>query len=239
MTNNGSTRPPLELRDYVSAIIRSWLIIVILGALGASAGYFIARNTPPTYRAQVSLFVSAPDGGSTGELAQGSTFVQNVVESYAALATSPAVLSDVVDDLDLPMSPSDLANEISATVPTDTVIIQIDVVDGSAQRAADIANAAGASVGAVVEDLSPKTSKGAAAVNAHLVAPAQAPTTPFAPNIKLHIELGLAAGLAAAIVYALLRHLLVSPEAQTKAGFRARKAEGVSGAARRRLAPER
>lgn len=195
----------MELSDYLKTLIRHWLVIVILVVLGAAAGYGMAKITPPSYRAQASVLVYSQKGDNTSELVQGSTFAQNMVTSYAALATTPAVLAPAIASLGLNTTAQDLARSVTADVPLNTVIIQIGVTGSSATEVARTADAIAISLGDAVHTLSPKGLKGASTVTAEPVAQAAVPTHPYAPNANLMIGTGLAVGLALGIIFALIR----------------------------------
>jgi capsular polysaccharide biosynthesis protein len=199
----------VELSDYLKTLAKHWVAILILAVLGAAAGYGIARITPPSYRAQASVLVYSQKGDNTSELVQGSTFAQNMVTSYAALATTPAVLTPAIESLGLDTTAQDLARSVTADVPLNTVIIQIGVTGTSAPDVARTADAIATSLGEVVHTLSPKGLKGASTVTAQPVAPAPVPSHPYAPNANLMIGTGLAAGLALGIIFALIRGLRI------------------------------
>src|SRR4051812_19707536 len=75
----------LSLDQYFSALRRRWFVLLALAALGATVAFGVARSTPPTYKATAKIFVTLSNGQTSSDLVQGSTFVKNLVESYAAL----------------------------------------------------------------------------------------------------------------------------------------------------------
>ena len=74
----------MDLHQYLLAIRKRWITIVALILAGAAAGFVVAAQMTPVYRSTASVFISARQGDNTSELLQGSTFAQNVVQSYAA-----------------------------------------------------------------------------------------------------------------------------------------------------------
>lgn len=198
----------MELRDYLSILRKRWISIVVvtLGVLALTAAVTIA--TTPTYTARTSLFFVVSGSGSTTELAQGSTYAQRQVESYAEVATAPYVLEPVIEELDLDISIGALAQQISVTVPVDTVIIEIVVEDEAPQLAADIANAVGSELSAAVTDLSPAGGAEGGAIQATTISAASAPDGPSSPNTPRNLALGLVLGLLVGVGIALLREVL-------------------------------
>jgi capsular exopolysaccharide synthesis family protein len=174
---------------------------LLLGALYT----FIA---PVEYRAQSSVFFSLTAGSSAADLVQGSTYAQNQVESFARLATTPAVLQPVIDDLKLDASVTELAGQIDAAVPVGTVIVDVGVTDASPQRSAQLANAVVSSLTTVVEKIAPKDDDGAPTVLGTTVAPAEVPSSAASPDVPLALAVGFVAGLVAAFGLAWLREAL-------------------------------
>jgi len=120
---------------------------------------------------------------------------------------SELVLQPVIDELELDTSVASLAGKVSATVPTDTVIIAVGVSDASPQQAATIADAVAASfktAAAQLED--PETSN--TTVTITVFQTASVPSESVAPNKKLIIGLGLLLGLSIGFAIAVFRDLL-------------------------------
>ena len=198
----------MELRDYVDIARRRWLIVLIvaLATLALAAGVTLMMT--PRYTATTRLFVGVQGTGSAVELAQGSTFAEAQMTSYAEVATSPLVLDPVIQQLGLKVTPSVLARQITATVPTETVILELSVTNADATQAAAIANAVGSKVSEAASALSPDRADGSQAVRATTLAPAGVPLTPSSPNIIRNLALGLVVGLLLGFGLALLRHVL-------------------------------
>lgn len=195
----------MDLHDYWQAVRKSWIAVVALVVVGALGGFAYAHLLTPSYRATSSLFVSATAGSTTDQLAQGSTFTQNTVASYAALATTPAVLAPVISELDLDTTPAKLASQITATTPLNTVFLNIAVADASASQAAAIANGVSHSLRTVATELAPTLSSGRSAVTISIVAAADTPATPSKPNKRLIEISGAGIGLVLGLIIALTR----------------------------------
>src|SRR5664279_4544992 len=126
----------MTLAQYVRLLRSQWLVVVLLALAGSAGAAGYAYQQTPLYQTQAQVFVSTSQGGSdVGALTQGSTFSQQRVKSYTELIVGPSVLQPVIDDLRLPIGAGDLAGEVSATNPLDTVLIDISVTDESPQRA--------------------------------------------------------------------------------------------------------
>lgn len=198
----------MDFSEYLGALKRSWALLCVLTLVGGAVGFGYARSTPPMYKASSSVFVSTQRGETTSELVQGSTYTQNLMQSYAQLAKLPSVLDPVILRLRLDTTAKKLADSVSAVSPLNTVLIEISVTDSSPARAALIANAVTSSLATTVQGISPRTTAGTAAVAMQQVAEAQAPVYPFAPNTQLSSLTGALIGLVLAAIYALGRELL-------------------------------
>lgn len=198
----------LDPQHYWRALVKSWPVILVLALLGGAAGYGFAQTRPDSFRATSSVFVSAAEGSDPNELLQGSSYTQNLVQSYTRLATATIVLEPVISDLGLDVTPVQLARQITAENPLNTVIIDVAVVDGDRQRAADIANAVTRSLSAEARSLSPESAAGLSTLSVAPIAEATPPNQPVGPNRRLITLTGLAIGLALGVVLALVRSVV-------------------------------
>ena len=201
----------MEIRDYIRILRKSWILIVCLVLAGVAAAAVASLLATPKYQAQTSLFVSVQtsDTSTNGDLVQGSSFAQQKVASYVATVSSARVLEPVIKKLKLDVTPSELASQITASSPLNTVLVNIEVRASTPQGAANIANAVGESFrNLVVNDLEEPTGGGPSPVKIETIQPATAPAEATSPNTKLNLALGLLVGLALGIGAAVLRSTL-------------------------------
>jgi capsular exopolysaccharide synthesis family protein len=209
---HGAERIPRVLR-------RRWLTLLVTTLLGLGASVLLIMATPPVYRTSAKVFLSTTEGNSVGELVQGSNYAQNLVQSYADLATTPVVLGPVITDLGLKTTPEALAGDVRADVTLNTVIIEISASASDGATAAAIANTVGKELAVAVQNVSPKGLKNGEAIQISPISPARVPAVPAWPNRKLLGALGLAFGLALGVGLALLRDVW---------GTRIRNEEGLA-----------
>ena len=199
----------MELRDYLRIFRKRWPIIVVLFVLGGGAAGAVAFRATPIYAAHTQLFVTTPSGGdTTASLQQGNTFTQERVKSYAAIVSSPIVLTPVIKALGLAVTPQELGKNVGATAPLNTVLINVTVRDASPEQAKSIADAVSLSFTKVVADLETPASGGSSPIKVSVVKQADVPAVPVSPNKKLDIALGLVLGLALGVGVAVLRETL-------------------------------
>ncbi|GAA2726858.1 polysaccharide biosynthesis tyrosine autokinase [Cellulomonas aerilata] len=206
----------MDPSDYLRALRKRWVVIAVLALVGASVGYAIAATTTPVYRATTKVFVSLQGGETVSELVQGSTYTQNLVQSYVALATMPVVLDPVIDELGLDTTSRTMARTITAEAPINTVIVEIAATDSSPAQAALVADAVAEQLAVVVEELSASAGTRSETVSMRTVAPADVPRFPIAPNTRFLVATGLLAGLVIGVVFALARELLDTKVRESK-----------------------
>ena len=178
--------------------------VVVMVAL---ASVFTLASTK-VYQSNVQFFVSTSDSTDSAQLAQGSTFSQARVTSYTQIVTAPVVLQPVINQLHLSMTAAELGNKVSATVPPNTVLINVAITDTNAAQAQRIA--------AAVAQQFPQTVEGIERVSAKSQSPVKVTTTkapivdnsPVSPRPVRNILLGLVLGLLLGIGLAVLRQLL-------------------------------
>ena len=172
------------------------------------AAFSVTALTTPTYESTTRLFVSTSGNESAADLLTGNSFTQQRVKSYADIVTSPAVLDSVVAELNLQDIADKLPGNITATVPLNTIILEITVTDPSPYRAANIANAVANSLERVVTNLETVDPTLPSPVKLSVVQPGQAAKAPAAPRPLLNLALGALIGLALGFGAALLRESL-------------------------------
>lgn len=198
----------LDLRDYIRILRRNWLVVAAATMLGLLFGASSVLLTKPTYTAETQLFVAIQSSGSVQELQQGNTFSQARVQSYVRTVRTPVVLQPAINSLGLDVSAESLSGRVTAATDLNTVIINIAVEDVSPVQAAATAQAVADSLIRVVEELEKPETGGSSPVRLSVITPAEAPTTPSAPNTRLNLALGLFGGLVLGVGTAIVRTLL-------------------------------
>ncbi|MGD8199088.1 polysaccharide biosynthesis tyrosine autokinase [Ornithinimicrobium sp. W1679] len=195
----------MNFSDYARAAQRRWWIVVVLLTVGLLLATAVNYFTTPLYRAQAELYVSTVSGGSSADLAQGSTFTQRQVASYADVATTPYVLRPVIEELGLDTTPRLLARQVAVSAAENTVIIGIAVTDTDPDRALDIARSVSAQLVDTLSVLDQVDADSPGPVKATLVTPAEVGSAPVEPQIVRNLALGSVLGLLLGLAAAILR----------------------------------
>jgi polysaccharide biosynthesis transport protein len=201
--------PQMDLNQYARVLRTHWVLIVlsVLACTGAAAA--LAWTRTPMYAAQAQLFVST-SGGPTdlSQTYQGGLFVQQRVQSYARIVSSPPVARAVIRQLGLTESVPQLQAKVHASVPKDTVLIAVTAEDRSPPRAKAIADAVGQHFSEFVNTLETPQGQQRSPVKVTVTSRAEVPTHPVSPKKALALVLGVVLGLVLGIGGAVLREAL-------------------------------
>jgi capsular polysaccharide biosynthesis protein len=121
----------------VVTLLRRWAWLVIGAAVVAgTSGYAVAAQSSPSYEASTRLLVGPIHGDLDTQRGAGQ-----LVLTYAELVRSQAVVRATIDELDLGISPSRLADTIQTSANSATRVLTITLGSPDPERGADIVNA--------------------------------------------------------------------------------------------------
>lgn len=164
---------------------------------------------PPLYRSQATVFVRTP-----GDVSQvqdgGDLYAQGRAQTYAALANNTTLMTRVIGDLGLAITPEELSSRIQASHPSGTALIKIAASAPSGDEARRTLQVLLAEYTTTVQAL--ESVPGALVPRAELVVIDEPGTpvrivaggVPLAAVILGAILLGLFAGAAAAVLSSIL-----------------------------------
>lgn len=198
----------MSLQDYAKLLRARWLTVLVTTIFGVLAAVSITLFTTPLYKASTGLFVSTTSSGSVAEIYQGNLFSQQRVLSYTQLIMGENLAQRTIDKLNLDMTPDTLREHVKASARSDTVLIDVEVLDESPVRARDIANALSDEFVVMIRDLETPTGGGLPDSRVVVEQRASVPDEPVTPRTALNIVLGLTVGLILGIGLAILRGLL-------------------------------
>ena len=195
--------------SFLKILRRYWLILVAGLVLGTVVALGISWIQPKVYSADSSGFIttaSTSNEGSVGTALAGDSYAKSRAKSYADLGTKRVVAEQVIKDLRLSTTPEDLVENITVTVPTDTVTIKVTAKASTPRGASDLANEWIVAMAAQIKQLEDGGSNNnQAVVTLTPLESAALPTSPSSPNIKLNVAFGLLIGLVIGAGVALLR----------------------------------
>jgi capsular exopolysaccharide synthesis family protein len=199
----------LNLRDFMKLLRARWVIVCATTLLVGLIVGAITLLTTPLYQASTRLFVSTAAGGdSLTDKYQGTLFSQERVLSYTQILTGQTLAQRTIDKLGLDMSAATLQANVTASAKTDTVLIDVAVLDKSPIQARDIADTLSNEFVAMAREL--ETPEDGSAPDARVVVEQHAsiPDEPVTPKRTRNIALGVGVGVLLGIGLALLRDYL-------------------------------
>ena len=205
----------MELRGYLDAARRRWLLI--LGTAGAVVALAVVAATMMTeeYTSTSRVFISTvPTDPNTAY--QGGLFSEQRVNSYAELVNSPELSQRVNEELKLKGSAEDLSDRIDASVVPETVVLRIDVADSSAKQAQRINTSVVSQLQRFVQALETPPGKKVPLLKATVVGEPRVPDSPSSPKLVPLIGAALLVGLLLGYGLAVLRELLEAPARRTE-----------------------
>ncbi|WP_197058431.1 YveK family protein [Modestobacter caceresii] len=197
----------MHLRDVLRVIRRSWMIIVAAVVAGLLAGWLVTVFMPERYETETKVLVDpVVSVEATDTLSQASALVADRVETFAALAQTPAVLDPAIDAIGADVASTDLVDNVTAEVLPRTSIINITVEAGTPTNAAELANAIAASLITQIEgDAAAATP---ISLTGTVVEAPEIPDELASPLLLLNLLVGLAVGLLVAFLVIVFRQAL-------------------------------
>jgi non-specific protein-tyrosine kinase len=129
----------MELRQYVSSLLRWWWLLVLSISIAAVASYVASSRQPRIYQTTTTLLVGQviqKNNPSNNDF----TTTERLAESYAQMAQRQPILQSTVESLGLNTSWQSLRWRVNAASIQRTQLLGISVKDSSPERAVAIAD---------------------------------------------------------------------------------------------------
>ncbi|MGT2832837.1 Wzz/FepE/Etk N-terminal domain-containing protein [Streptococcus halotolerans] len=196
--------PTIEI-DILQLFKKIWnrkFLILLISLIGAVIGLLISIFViTPEYKSTTRLYVVSQSSGADNPTVQDIQAGGYLVNDYKEIITSEDVLSEVVEKKGLTLSPKQLAAKMSVSIPAETRIISVSVMDENANEASDIAN--------TIREVSAEKIKTVTNVQDVTTLEAAKPSkSPATPNTKRNILLGFAVGFAITIIGVMIVEIL-------------------------------
>lgn len=196
----------MDVRFWLGMLRRHGGIVIAAMAVCIAAALFQASREPRIYEAQTQMFVaSTGDASGNSGVYQGGLFVQAQIKSYAQIANSSEVAAGVVNRLHLQRSPTEVASQLSAEVPGETVLVNLSARDSSPKLSQAMAEAASEEFATLVQTIEPTAAGGRPSVRIVTVKHALLPTAPVSPRRTVFVGLGALVGLGIGVAAASVR----------------------------------
>lgn len=206
----------LDLLQIWEALKKRWLIIVAIPLIAAlTSGIVSFYIIKPIYQASTTLIVGKKASNDlaqqAGQLLEYNVLMANkqLAKTYETIAKSRTVEADVIDQLDLALTPEQLNEKVTVSSVKDTEVLAISVEDQDPALAAEIANTMAQKFSDSVIEIKKVDS-------VSIVDKAYAPANPIKPKKTQNVLIAFMVGLMAAIGLALLLEFLDKTVKTTK-----------------------
>ncbi|MEK4385205.1 Wzz/FepE/Etk N-terminal domain-containing protein [Solibacillus sp. FSL W7-1464] len=182
-----------------AALILSLTVVAVI--IAAIVSFFVLT---PIYQANTQVLVNQKKEDVTQQMtSQDIQSNLQLINTYNEIIKSPAILSIVSENLDLPLTPTQLASKITVSNANNSQVLNISVQDENYNVAADMANQ-------VVEVFKEEVPKLMNVDNVNILSPAQYSDnpTPIKPNKMLNMAIALVIGLMIGVGLAFLLEYL-------------------------------
>lgn len=190
----------INIGQLLAVLAEKWWVIVLSGIV-AGMLFFVGTKmfVEPKYESVTKIFVLSQENGNylTSTDLQVSSYL---TKDYAELIKSRTVSEEVIERLDLDLSPESVQGMIYVRLTFDTRVVAIVVTNSDPKLAQQLANEIREVSARQIVDV-----MGVQAVN--VVDEANLPTSPSSPNVSKNTLMGCAWGILIAMALILIRHL--------------------------------
>ena len=192
----------IDLKDIFHILKKYFRLILAVTAASAAAFFICSRFfMTPMYQAQATLIVNASSDSSKDVTYDVITTSQKLVDTYAVILKSRAILGRVIQDLGLRTSIRQLSSRIDIEAVGTTEVMNLMVKDGNAGTAKAIA--------AKIIELAPsEIIRTVKAGSVEIISPAETEPEAVSPNIPSLTMIGMLIGLAVSLLSVCLSELL-------------------------------
>lgn len=197
----------MEIRDYLRALRRHWIAIVLMTVLGLAVAWGWAAMQTPVYQSTASGFVKTRTAGDGQILTPQSedSFARTKVPTYLEMAGWRSVGEKAAEALGVNTSAQQLLSRISIDNPASTNIIRISAQGATPESARSLADAW---MQALIETIDENDGTGEPGTSPVTILPAESgslPSSAIFPSYKTALMVGGVLGLGGGIAFAMLR----------------------------------
>jgi capsular polysaccharide biosynthesis protein len=184
----------MQLRDYVSVLLKRWWVIALTALAAAVAAYGVSKLIPPAFRTQAVYlaFANQADNGL-------NIVLRNSMNSYRELVLQPSVLDQISQSRGLDISGEAWMADVSIQPRPDEQKIVIEVDAARLDQSQAMANAVGERMVAEVNRIN-ATLEGTARINVTRIQEAR--LVSITPNTKINVLAGAILGLVVGVLLA-------------------------------------
>lgn len=222
------------VREFGASLRRRWPIVLLAATLGAGLGFAATLTQPKLYTSDVSVVVSTGINDNLGLALSADNLAISKAKQYQVIASSRVVAERALALAQVNASPELAISRVSASSRLDTATINIRVAWASPQEAQALADAwsqalaqevynvenqqtPGSTQSSPAATASPTAGNGSSGsarpgagesvIKIQPLVPANLPTGPSSPNVRLWAAIGLAIGLILGLLAIFIREI--------------------------------
>lgn len=194
----------IDLLDIFRLLKKNLILILVITLLGGAAGFGVSTFLmTPKYESDATLIVNASAEQTTGGSVSNDqlTSAKNLVDTYAVILTSEAVLNQTISNLHLDTDYDTLVEQVSVTAVNDTQVMAITVTDEDPEVAQRIA----ADITAQAPEVIIRTVK---AGSVEVISSAKVDREPVSPSIVKNTAIGALLGFTLVVFVLIVKRLM-------------------------------
>jgi succinoglycan biosynthesis transport protein ExoP len=196
----------MELRRYLHVLRQRLTLILVTVIVGACIGY-VTTSRVTEYRTSAQLYVGARQLEQDPVQLYGLAGFNQVVTTFAAMIPTAVFAEKAIQSTGVSRQVGTVLGETSATVVTNTNLIDVTVKDTDPVVAQKLANGISEAFVAQIQNYDPASSATPGSVPAepaYVFQQAPLPAAPLGTGLKRKVALGAVFGLIVAILLVLL-----------------------------------
>lgn len=194
----------MTIQQFMSTIKRRIVLIIGIIVLGLSmaAGLSLFVITP-IYEAEAQILVNQKNEGTEAYTWDKTQADLRLINTYNVIITSPAILTKVIEQLNLTQTPEELTEKITVSSENESKVVNIRVAHEEAAQAVVISNT-------LAEVFQKEVPKLMAVDNITILSTAEmeASTSPVTPKLWLNLLIALVGSIMLGVLVALFLEIL-------------------------------
>lgn len=207
-----------DIRAFLLYLKKRWLWIVLATVVGFALLFVVSKfGMTEKYTSDVSLYVTnlAETTDSKDADLNNLNAAQKLVDTYIVILQDDDILTQVVQELSVPMTEKQLESTLSMSAVNETEVLKISATTGSPALSAEICN----TLAGLAPDVLKRVVK---AGSVEVIGAAKPATAPSSPNVQKNAILGAMAGFTLCVGVLLLIFMMdttVKSEEELRAHF--------------------
>lgn len=191
----------IDIMQILRLIMSKIWIIVLVSVIAALIAFIGTKMfITPLYQSTAKLYIINRQNDTNTTYNDVMSSAQ-LVKDYKVLVNSQPVVSQVMSQLNLDMTESQLISEISCAIESDSRVLIITVTDKDAYMAKKI-------VDAVADISAEKITTVMKIEGVNIIEYGRQPESPSSPNVKMNTLLGFLVGMFITIAVIVIRYML-------------------------------